>query len=219
VAERRQSALLIAIAVVVVALAIYGVNRYVASASQVAPVIATTSASAGLPPLVAPGLAPTAPPVLTGAAVDLSTVMGRARKLANAWQTEATLLGIEATVANGQIQTQRGATAKLTFGPSPFAAQPRSGLFIVVYDKSGINGAPAPGKAGKALPEPMCAPEGVLTRLAELGVGEITLRYAFDADQRPMWLATSATQPSDPPRMFDPQDCRLRGVPARRKPH
>lgn len=217
-AEPRQSALLIAGAVVVAALAIYGVSRYVAKAPAEPPVVATASSSAASPAPVAPRLGPAAPPPLTGGAVDLSTVMGRARKLANAWQPEAALLGIEAVLAKGQIQTQDGASAKLTFGPSPFAADPaRSGLFVVVYDKSGISGAPVPGKAGKTLPEPMCAPERVLTRFADLGQGALTLRYAFDADQRPMWLVTSDTQPNDSPQLFDPQDCRLRGVPARRK--
>lgn len=212
--ERWQRPLLIVAAVVVAALAVYGLTR----AGADSPAVAVTSASAAPLAPVATQPGPVASPPLTGAAVDLSTVMGRARKLANAWQTEATLLGIEATLANGQIQTQDGASAKLTFGPSPFAAtSARSGLFVVVYDKSGIHGAPAAGKAGKVLPEPMCAPERVLTRLEDRGAGKVTLRYAFDADQRPMWLVTSDTQPNDSPQLFDPQDCRLRGVPARRK--
>ena len=220
-AGRGQSALLIGGVVVFAALLIYGVQKYVAKvngepSSAGAPAVPATPPA---PPIAAPSPSTFVAPALTGAAVDLSSVMGRARKLANAWQADATLLGIEATLADGKIQTQDGATAKLTFGPSPYdTAEARSGLFVVVYDKSGISGAPAPGKAGKALPEPMCAPEGVLTRSADLAPGKLTLRYALDADQRPMWLATSAAQPGEPPRLFDPQDCHLRGVPARRNP-
>ncbi len=213
---RMRGALLIAVVVVVAAFAIYSVRAYVAKASDAAPSAVVTIAPTPPEP---PRLHPETPTLsLSGAAVDLSTVMGRARKLANAWQSDATLLGIEARLANGKIQTQDGASAKLTFGPSPFdSTQARSGLFVVVYDKSGINGAPAPGKPGTPLPEPMCAPEGVLAHVAELGGGTIALRYALDADQRPMWLATLATQPQDPPRLFDPQDCHLHGVLARRK--
>ncbi len=209
-------ALLLGVAAVVAAFAIYGVRAYLAKASGAAPsVVVTVAATPPEPRRVHPEN-PTLS--LSGAAVDLSTVMGRARKLANAWQSDAALLGIEASLANGKIQTQDGASAKLTFGPSPFdSAQARSGLFVVVYDKSGINGAPAPGKSGLHLPEPMCAPEGVLTRVAELGGETIALRYGLDADQRPMWLATLATRPQDPPRLFDPQDCHLHGVLARRK--
>jgi len=42
--------------------------------------------------------------------------MGRARKLANAWQPEAGLLGIEATLLDGKIPTQAGGTAKIVLG-------------------------------------------------------------------------------------------------------
>jgi hypothetical protein len=59
-------------------------------------------------------------------------------------------------LSGGKIQTQDGASAKVTFGPSPFdSTHPRSGLFVVTYDKSGISGVPAKGLAGKTLPEPM----------------------------------------------------------------
>jgi hypothetical protein len=220
VAERGQTVPLIGGVVVFAALLIYGVQKYVAKVNGEPSVVAAPVAPAVAPTLLAaPAPSTAVAAALTGAAVDLSTVMGRARKLANAWQADAALVGIEATLADGKIQTQDGATAKLTFGPSPFdAVQEHSGLFVVVYDKSGINGAPAPGKAGKALPEPMCAPEGVLTRSTDLGAAKIVLRYALDADQRPMWLATDAAQPSAPARLFDPQDCHLRGVPARRNP-
>ncbi len=214
--RRAQSALLIAGVVVAAALLVYGVREYVAKVDG-APAASVVSPAPLAPAAVAPASSPAVASALTGAAVDLSTVMGRARKLANAWQADAALLGIEATLADGKIQTQDGASAKLTFGPSRFDPDARSGLFVVVYDKSGINGAPAPGKAGAVLPEPMCAPEGVLTRSADLGAGKIVLRYALDAAQRPMWLATDAAQPSGSPRLFDPQDCHLRGVPARRK--
>jgi len=35
-------------------------------------------------------------------------------------------------------------------------------LFVVVYDRTGLRGMSVPGRAGKGLPEPMCAPEHVL---------------------------------------------------------
>ena len=150
--------------------------------------------------------------LLSGNAVDLSTVMGRARKLADGWQREAALLGIEATLVDGKIQTQDGATAKLTFGPSPFdTRQTRSGLFVVVYDKSGITGAPAPGAVGKALPEPMCAPERVFSRLTHVGEGPIRLRYGFDEAGRPLWMANSQSHPQEL-RLFDAQDCSVHGL-------
>jgi hypothetical protein len=153
-----------------------------------------------------------AAPTLSGAAVDLSTVMGRARKLANAWQPEAALLGIEATLVDGKIQAQDGASAKLTFGPSVFDTKPaRSGLFVVVYDQSGIKGAPAAGAAGKPLPEPMCAPERVLSRLANSAEGPTTLRYGLDTAERPMWMANSQAHPREVS-LFDPQDCQVRGL-------
>ena len=155
---------------------------------------------------------PAAPPLLSGNAVDLSTVMGRARKLADGWQREAALLGIEATLVDGKIQTQDGATAKLTFGPSPFdTRQTRSGIFVVVYDKSGITGAPAPGAVGKALPEPMCAPERVFSRLTHVGEGPIRLRYGFDEAGRPLWMANSQSHPQEL-RLFDAQDCSVHGL-------
>jgi len=156
--------------------------------------------------LVPPG------PALSGAAVDLSTVMGRARKLANAWQTDAALLGVEASLFRGKIQTQDGAVAKVTFGPSPFASdQARTGLFVVTYDKSGISGAPANGTPGKALPEPMCAPEGVLPAVQEFKDSPITLRYGFDGAQRPAWLVGLPGDPK-PLRAFAPNDCSQRGT-------
>lgn len=194
-------------------LAIYGVRRYIADARQAE---AAAAASVGAPSSVAEPVG-VSPYALDGTAVDLSTVMGRARKLADAWQREAALLGIEATLSSGKIQTGAGGTAKLTFGPSPFAAPPsRSGLFVVIYDKSGISGAPTSGSPGKALPEPMCAPEHVLPLLRELGDGPFSLRYAFDASQRPMWLASPTASPEQV-RLVDPQDCRVRGLVAPRK--
>ena len=53
----------------------------------------------------APGAlpAPVALPEMGGKSVDLSTVMGRARGLANAWQPEAALLGIEARFLRGML--------------------------------------------------------------------------------------------------------------------
>jgi type IV pilus assembly protein PilA len=178
-----------------------------------------TASSADEPSSKALPAAPGIVPPLTGDAVDLSTVMGRARKLANAWQPEAALLGIEATLVDGKIQAQDGASAKLTFGPSAFdTTKARSGLFVVVYDRTGINGAPAAGKAGKILPEPMCAPERVLARLTTGGEGPTTLRYGLDSAQRPMWMANSLAHPKEL-RLFDPQDCSVRGFVGPRREH
>jgi hypothetical protein len=143
--------------------------------------------------------------------------MGRARKLADAWQPEAALLGVEATLVDGKIQAQDGASAKVTFGPSAFGtAQARSGLFVVVYDKTGINGGPVAGTPGKTLPEPMCAPERVLTRLTFAAEGPTTLRYGLDGAQRPMWLANSQAHPKDQS-LFDPQDCSPAGIVGRKQ--
>jgi hypothetical protein len=151
-------------------------------------------------------------PTLAGEAIDLSSVMGRARKLADQWQREAALLGIEAVLHQGKIDTQAGASAKLTFGPSRFASHPPpSELFVVTYDRTGISGAPAAGPAGKALPEPMCAPEHVLLRAADLGEKPLRLRYAFDDDERALWFATPHDEP-DRLRVFDPSDCSQRGT-------
>jgi hypothetical protein len=176
----------------------------------VAPSAFAQPSNAGAPPAVVV-------PPLTGDAVDLSTVMGRARKLANAWQPEASLLGVEATLVDGKIQAQDGASAKVTFGPSAFdTTRTRSGLFVVVYDRTGINGAPAAGAPGTVLPEPMCAPERVLSRLTTGGEGPTTLRYGLDSAQRPMWMANSQAHPKDLS-LFDPQDCSVRGLVGPRK--
>jgi hypothetical protein len=177
-----------------------------------APAVREASPAAAAPP---PGAAPALP--LSGSDVDLSTVMGRARKLADAWQPEAALLGIEATFVDGRLRATDTPIAKLTFGPSAFdATRTRSGLFVVVYDKTGVNGAPAAGVPSKPLPEPMCAPERVLSRLASGAEGPVTLRYGWDAAQRPMWLANSQSHPKDV-RLFDPQDCQVRGLVGPRK--
>ena len=69
--------------------------------------------------------APAPPPKVTGSAVDLSTVMGRARALADVWQPEAALCSIEAKIDHGLIQTDQGASATIVFGPSPFALRQR----------------------------------------------------------------------------------------------
>lgn len=186
-----------------------------APSSSAAPSGAAPSAYAQ--PVNAEGPPPVVVPPLTGDAVDLSTVMGRARKLANAWQPEAALLGVEATLVDGKIQAQDGASAKVTFGPSAFdTAKPRSGLFVVIYDKTGIQGAPAPGRPGTVLPEPMCAPERVLSRLTVGGEGPTTLRYGLDSAQRPMWMANSQAHPKDVS-LFDPQDCSVHGLVGPRK--
>jgi hypothetical protein len=155
--------------------------------------------------------------LLNGAAVDLSTVMGRARKLADGWQREAALLGVEATLSQGKVQTQDGATAKVTFGPSPFAAvQVKSGLFVVTYDRSGIRGEELPGNPTATLPEPMCAPERVLARLPELAGETLSIRYVLDEDSRPLWQVASVKTPEQK-RWFDPQDCTVRGIPMGRR--
>ena len=118
------------------------------TAARTEPVIAppADSATTKVPPR------PVTIPVLDGAAVDLSTVMGRARKLADQWQRDAALLGIEATLAQGKIQTQDGASATLTFGPSPFEAPPLHPiLFVVTYDNTGIHGAARTGQGRSTL--------------------------------------------------------------------
>lgn len=153
-----------------------------------------------------------ASPALDGAPIDLSTVMGRARKLANAWEPDAPLLGIEATLLDGFIQTQDGASAKVTFAPAAFVGkQQHTGLFVVTYDKSGINGAPLAGTPGRSLPEPMCAPEGVLPHLGDFKGSPIVLRYGLDGAERPGWLVSL---PGDPKllRAFAPDDCAERGT-------
>jgi len=189
-----------------VSLGAAGVSRYLAQRALDDIVAADASAARNA------SLSAAAPAGVTGEAVDLSTVMGRARKLANQWQPEAALLGIEATLRAGKVQTQEGAVARLTFGPSRFAASPSSGgLFVVVYDQNGLSGAPALGTPSKALPEPMCAPEHVLARLTELGEGPFSLRYALDASQRPMWLASPSAAPEQQ-RLLDPQDCQAHGL-------
>jgi hypothetical protein len=182
-------------------LSVYGLRKHLARAQ------AETSAESAPPP--ASFAQPTA--TLTGEAVDLSAVMGRARKLAERWQPEAALLGIEAVLLGGKIQTQDGASAKLSFGPGRFASKrQRAELFVVTYDKAGLSGAPAPGRAGKALPEPMCAPEHVLLRLSEQAGSATVLRYGYDDDERALWFANPAGDPKNL-RVFDAQDCRLRG--------
>jgi len=155
--------------------------------------------------------APTGFSPLAGEVADLSSIMGRARKLANDWHREAALLGIEAVVERGKVQTSAGATAKLTFGPSPFAtARPSSDLFVVVYDQAGLRGTATSGRVSKTLPEPMCAPEHVLKRVLDLGDVPVSLRYGFDSDERALWFTSPAEHPQRL-RVFDPRDCSQRG--------
>jgi hypothetical protein len=147
-------------------------------------------------------------PELTGAPVDLSTVMGKARKLANEWEQDAALVGIEATLAAGVVPTQEGASAKLTFGPSIFkTAQTKTGLLVVTYDKSGLRGVAAKGPPAKALPEPLCAPESVYARMADGAQPRITLRYGLDANARLAWMGVVVGQPPAQTRFFEPQRC------------
>ena len=181
-------------------------------ASASGPAIAPPSHS-GPGVKLAPPPAHTAVPELTGAAVDLSTVMGKARKLANHWDQDAALVGIEATLIGGVIPTQDDAVAKLTFGPSIFAsARPKTGLFVVTYDKTGLTGVPVKGPPTKALPEPMCAPEIVYARIAGGAVPSLSLRYAFDGSERPAWIGLVAGQPAAQARLFDPARCDPMGI-------
>jgi hypothetical protein len=152
-------------------------------------------------------------PELTGAPVDLSTVMGKARKLANQWDQDAALVGIETTLVGGLIPTGDDAVAKLTFGPSIFeSARAKTGLFVVTYDKTGLTGVPVKGPPSKALPEPMCAPEVVYARIAEGAAPSLALRYAFDASDRPAWIGLVAGQPAAQARLFDPARCDPMGI-------
>jgi len=181
-------------------LSVYGLRKYLAleKGAEASEASSSAAVSRRLPPL-------------TGEASDLSSVMGRARKLAEQWQPEAALLGIEAMLTEGKVQTQHGASAKLTFGPSPFATKrPPSDLFVVTYDMSGITGVPADGRPSKALPEPRCAPEHVLHGVTDLGSVSLVLRYAFDSDERALWFVSPAGDPTQL-RVFDPHDCRQRG--------
>ena len=153
-----------------------------------------------------------APPAAAGEALDLSSIMGRAHHLANEWEPEAALLGIEANILSGRIQPSEGGSAKLTFGPSHLSAAPRhSGLFIVSYDKDGMRGTAATDKLSAELPEPMCAPEAVLLRVPEFGRAPILLRYGLDSVQRPSWLASPVSDPKQL-RVFEPQACAPRGT-------
>lgn len=183
-----------------------------AAVAAVASSLPVTSPS---PEVVVPPVPSVGPlPAFDGTVVDLSSVMGRARKLANEWQADATLLGIEATAQSGKIQPQLGGKAKLTFGPSPFGAETnpkRTGLFVVTYDQTGIHGAPQPGKPGVALPEPMCSPEAVLLRVSDWGTGALQLRYGVDPAARPSWLVSPAGDPKQL-RIFEPQACAPRGI-------
>lgn len=153
-----------------------------------------------------PPMAPV--PEMTGKPVDLSSVMGRAQKLANSWRAEAALVSIEATMlSQGVIRTESGGTAKLIFGPGPFGApmaKPTS--FVVIYDQAGLHGAPDAARPGKSLPEPMCAPETALARAAP-STTRLALRYARDASDRPAWLVSDPAAPSAKPRGFDAQSC------------
>jgi hypothetical protein len=139
--------------------------------------------------------------------------MGKARKLANQWDQDAALVGIEATLSAGVIQTQDDAVAKLTFGPTSFqSARPKTGLFVVTYDKAGLSGVPVKGPAAKALPEPMCAPEVVYARFAAGAQPSISLRYGLDSSERPAWIARTAGTPAAEARLFDPARCDPMGI-------
>jgi type IV pilus assembly protein PilA len=183
---------------------------------------AFSSSPAGASPrgASAPPPPPTAAPLppLNGVPVDLSTVMGRARKLANGWQLEAALLGVDASnVVGGKIQTQAGGVAKVTFGPSSFnVSQPRSGGLVVTYDEHGLSSASVKAVTGNELPEPMCGPELVYRRAAGAGQPSLALRYAFDSNRRPVWLALLQGQAAAQAQAFDAQHCELIVSPVRR---
>ncbi|HEY3256606.1 MAG TPA: AarF/UbiB family protein [Polyangiaceae bacterium] len=133
------------------------------------------------------------PPQVTGSPVDLSTVMGRARALADGWQPEAVLCGIDATIRQGLIQTGEGAKATLVFGPSSFRTpRERTGSFIVTYDADGMHGAPSTAVAGKALIEPMCAPETAYARVTGSSGAPVRLRYALDSRGKPRFGCSRA---------------------------
>lgn len=177
-------------------------------ATGAAPGAPASSGAVTLPPLPPQGPLPT----FDGSMVDVSSVMGRARKLANEWEPDATLLGVEATVQSGKVQPRLGGSAKVTFGPSRFASSAtRTGLFVVTYDQSGIHGAPQPGKPSVTLPEPMCSPEAALLRVAELGTVPLTLRYGLDSVERPSWLINPVSDATQL-RSFEPQECAPRGT-------
>jgi hypothetical protein len=183
------------------AIAIYGVRKYIANAEAQASAVRAPT----LPP--APAL-----PEFDGSALDVSSVMGRARKLAEQWERDATLLGLEAHTLNGKIQPQLGGSAKVVFGPSRFASSAtRQGLFVVTYDRTGIHGSPQAAKPGPTLPEPMCAPETALARATELGPVPLLLRYGLDGADRPSWLVSVASDPTQL-RVFEPQACAPRGT-------
>lgn len=193
-----------------------GVVMGVTGKAPLPPKVASAAPASTDPPgtVVLPPLPSAGPlPAFDGSLIDVSSVMGRARKLANEWEPEAALLGLEATVQSGKIQPQLGGKAKLTFGPSPFAAEGKpkhTGLFVVTYDQSGIHGAPEPGKAGATLAEPMCAPEAVLLRVSDWGTAALQLRYGLDSVQRPSWLISPVNDPKQL-RIFEPQACAPRG--------
>lgn len=150
------------------------------------------------------------PPEMSGKPVDLSSVMGRARALANAWQPEAALLGVEAThIVRGVIQTDAGGTAKLTFGPSAFGDAPaKARSFVVTYDANGLKGGATNDKPGKALVEPMCAPEAVYD-LAAGGSGvSLSVRYTLDSQEKAAWFVVDPATPKAKPKAFDAHNCR-----------
>ena len=182
----------------VVMLAVLGiaVGRYkqnaaahLASQATSAP-IELAASSLPSPP---PAATPVHLPPMGGVPVDLSTIMGRARALADGWQREATLCSIDAALSGGLIATQDGGKATLVFGPSPFAATAqKAGRFVVIYDSTGLHGEASSEAPGKALVEPMCSPEEALRR-ASASTGPVTLRYALDSKgKQAVWLATVA---------------------------
>lgn len=152
---------------------------------------------------------PVVVPEMGGKSVDLSSIMGRARALANGWQPEAALLGIEANgLTRGLLQTDAGGSATLIFGPPPFGDPgAKTGTFVVTYDKTGLAGAASTVPGGKPLVEPMCAPERVYDLAAGNTGASITLRYARDAQGTVAWLASDPQEPKQKPKAFDAQTC------------
>lgn len=167
------------------------------------------AASAASQAAAAPPAAVASASDLTGSAVDLSTIMGRAQARANAWQPEAGLLGIEVTHLTGRgVQTDAGGSAKFRYGPSPFRPPTAIGSFVVSYDRSGLNGSTTKDESGKALPEPMCSPEEVYRKVVgESGTKPLTLVYKLDVHGEASWHASDPTAPDVKPRVFDRQNC------------
>jgi hypothetical protein len=168
---------------------------------------ATRSAASASVAVTSP--APLAVSDPTGATLDLSTLMGRAQVRANAWQSEAALLGIEVThLTRRGVETEAGGKAKFRYGPSPYRPATAGGTLVVTYDRGGLSGVNSQEKPADALPEPMCSPEEVY-RLT-VGEGEtkpISLVYKIDVNGQAAWHASDPSTPDLKPKVYDRQNC------------